>query len=291
MKRFIFCAVLALASLISAHASPCLTASLSTYLNSGGTFVCSESGGSVTTNFNHDILSSYVGLNLLPSLNSSANPANINVIPGSPGLMFESGDFSVSSTLLASQAEMVHFQVNSTTPILSTSFFLENALISTGNLQLGTGLAIGQELVCVGGTFTSLPTGLITSVTNGLLGSGQFGCNGTAIIGTVASSSGPLNAITGVLGLPDLTGVTSQALIQLSPTNQTTIDVIKIQALLAILNGSASTTGFGNTFAVQAGVATPELGSARLFLTGVSILWISIYLKRRRAGAKASVVA
>lgn len=105
--------------------------------------------------------------------------------------------------------------------------------MADGSLHVGTGLVIGQELLCAGGTFTYLPVGLVTSVANGLLVSGQFGCNGTALIGAVDDSIGSLTAITGLLGLPDSTGVTAHALIQFSSTDQTTVDVIKIQALLA----------------------------------------------------------
>src|SRR5689334_5195233 len=106
MRNFLLCATIAVAAAGLAEASSCTTASLSTYLNSGSLFTCTENGGNVTVSFNHDILPSYVGLNLLPTNNTSADPANINTIPGSPGLTFESAGFSDSSTLLSSQAEL-----------------------------------------------------------------------------------------------------------------------------------------------------------------------------------------
>src|SRR5262249_51229904 len=94
----------------------------------------------------------------------------------------------------------------------------------------------------------------------------QFGCNGTALIGTAAVSSGTLSAITSLLTLPNLTGVTDQASIQFSPTDQTIVDVIKLQSLISVGTGSsASDTGFGNSFAVA---AVPEPGSAVLLLPG-----------------------
>src|SRR5947208_310553 len=142
MRNYILCALLASASAAVMQASPCPTASLTTYLNSGNLFSCTENGGNVTISFNHDLLPSYVGLNLLGSNNSSADPTTINTIPGTPGLTFESTGFTESATLLSSQAELVHFLMTSGTPILSTNFFLENPVVSDGPLHLGTGLVI-----------------------------------------------------------------------------------------------------------------------------------------------------
>jgi hypothetical protein len=251
----------------AAYGSPCAIAPLSTYLNSGNFFNCTEANV-LTVKFNAGILPSYVGLNLLSSNNASA-PSDISVVPGSFGLTFNSSNFLESSLLLSSQSELVHFYLDGgTNPITQTTLSLNSVATSVGSLGIGTGLAIGQELLCVGGTFTSLPTGLVTSVANGLLGSGAFGCNGTALIGTAAVSSGPLSAITSILGLPDLTGLTDTATIQLSPLNSTQLDVIKLQALLSIGGGSASDTGFGNTYTIA---ATPEPGTLWLF-AGMALL-------------------
>jgi len=276
MKRCGFLAIFASVAVGPLIASPCVTAPLTTYL-SGSPFTCTENGAlpdSVTISFQHDLLPSYVGLSILGG--SSALPGNITVVPDSPGISFE-GDFSTSGVALSSQAELVHFLMTSQTAILGTTFSLQGALVSAG--AIGAGLVIGQELVCVGGTFTSLPVGLITSVSNGVLGVGdQFGCNGTALIGTAAVSAGNLGLFG--LSLPSLIGVTDQAAIQFTPTDQTTVDVIKLQALLSVANGSARTTGFGNTFDVA---DVPEPGSAVLFALGGCLLLGLLSLKRRSA--------
>lgn len=249
-----------------AHAAACLNAPLTTYTNNGP-YTCTEGGGSLTVDFNNTILPSYVGLNLLSSNNNSANPADITAVPGNLGFQFDSSDFSENSILLSSQAELVHFFLDGgSNPITETTLSLNDAETSAG-IGLGTGLIVGQELVCVGGTFTSLPTGLVTSVANGVLGTGEFGCNGTVVVGTAADSSGPLSAITSALGLPDLTGLTDEADIQLSPYNATKLDIIKLHALVSITGGSASDTSFGNTY-TQAGSATPEPGSGVLLFGG-----------------------
>lgn len=108
---------------------------------------------------------------------------------------------------------------------------------------LSTGVIIGQELVCVGGSFTSLPTGLVTSVANGLLGSGAFGCNGVALAGTAA------------------------------PFHSRTVDVIKLQVLLTAAGGTASTAGFGNSYTLAADVeSVPEPQSLALFGAGGLVL-------------------
>ena len=138
----------------------------------------------------------------------------------------------------------------------------------------GTGVIVGQELVCVGGSFTSLPVGLVTSVTNGLLGTGAFGCNGVALVGTAAVSSGPLNVITGLIGLPNITGLTDQAYIQFAPFQSNTVDVIKLQVLVTTLGATASTGGFGNTYtqAAAIGGTVPEPQSFALFGAGGLVL-------------------
>src|SRR5262245_39144870 len=208
-------------------AAPCTNAPLTTYLNGGSLFTCTETSGDLTFSFNHDVLPTFAGLSLLPSNNSSALASAITVGVGTPGLSFN-GNFSSSATLLSSQAELVHFLINSSANVFTgTTFFLSGVSVGTGALGGGTGLAIGQELVCVGGTFTSLPTGLVTTVANGVLPGGTFGCNGVTLVGTAAVSSGPLNAITGVLTLPDLTGATDTAQILFGSASPT-IDVIKL---------------------------------------------------------------
>ncbi len=151
--------------------------------------------------------------------------------------------------------------------------------MGTGSLGLGSALALGQEIVCIGGNFTSLPTGLVTSVANGVLPGNPFGCNGVAMVGTAAVTSGPLSALTAVLGLPDLTGLTDQAIIAFTPPTSNTIDVIKIQALVSVGGGVASTTGFGDTFD-EAGV--PEPGSVVLTLLGVGCMFVGKKIHARR---------
>jgi len=290
MKFITFSAAFLLAASLAHGAPICVNAPLTTYLNSGNPFSCTEGGGSLTVKFNSDVLPSYVGLNLLGSNNSSANPANINVVPGNLGLQFNSIDFSESSTLLSSQAELVHFFLDGgANPLTQTTLSLNSVATSAGALGLGTGLAIGQELLCIGGHFTSLPVGIVTSVANGVLGSGAFGCNGTTLIGTAAVSSGPLNAITGVLALPNLGGLSDQALIQLSPYNSTQIDVIKLQALVSVLGGSASDTGFGNTYTLGSPVTTPEPSTALLFF-GAGIMLVGCrWLRSSRSSTPQAV--
>lgn len=268
----------ALAFTSALHASTCTTSTLPTYQNSGNPFSCSESSN-ITIGFNQNLLPSYVGLNLLSLHNSSADPATITVTPGTASLNFTSPNFSETGLLLSSQAELVQFMVaaGSGMDLTSTTFSLANAQTSTGGLGLGTGLAIGQELVCLGGAFTSLPTGLVTSVANGLLGTGNFGCNGAVLVGTAAVSSGPLNAITGTLDLPNLTNVTNTATIQFAPYSPLVIDVIKIQALITVANGTASTNGFGDSFT---SASTPEPGGMTLAFSGVILMGIRFFKRR-----------
>src|SRR5690348_14175172 len=75
---------------------PCAQASLDTYLNGGSTFSCTEAGGMINVTFNHDLIPAYAGLALLSSNNTAVLPANINVVPGAPGLEFKSSAFSES---------------------------------------------------------------------------------------------------------------------------------------------------------------------------------------------------
>ena len=281
MNRFVLGLVFTLASVGILSATPCASDSLTTYLNGGSLYSCTEDGAatdSVSIIFNHDLLPSYVGLSILGG--TSVLPDFITVVPGAPGLSFQ-GEFSVGDPILSSEAELVHFLMTSTTPILSTTFTLQNPIVTVGGgLGLGTGLIIGQELVCVGGTFTSLPVGIVTSVLSGVLGGAdQFGCNGVALIGTAAASVGPLDTLSGLLGLPSLVGLTDTAVIQFNPADTTTIDVIKLQALFSVLGGTASTGGFGNTFEVA---PVPEPATAAMFLLGGTLLLGSISLKRRR---------
>lgn len=278
MRRFgLICGCLSILSL-PAVALPigCTTAPLTTYLNGGDPFACTEAPN-ITIGFHQNPLPAYLGLALLSSNNDSALAAAITTVPGSPSLDFQSNTFSENSALLSSQAELVQFDVSASTPITSTTFQLDNPQVSAGGLNLGTGVAVGQELVCVGGNFTSLPVGLVTSVTNGSLGTGQFGCNGTVLVGTAATEIGLLSAVTDFVGLPDLTGLTDQATIQLTPYNPEFLDVIKIQALITTTGGSASTSGFGDSFTVT---AAPEPNTL-FFLIGISIVSITWKCRRR----------
>jgi hypothetical protein len=68
---------------------------------------------------------SYAGLNVLGAAEASSD--NINVVPGDVSLDFDSSSFSGGSNSLLStgaQAEVVHFAVDSSFPILSTNFVL-----------------------------------------------------------------------------------------------------------------------------------------------------------------------
>jgi hypothetical protein len=249
-------------------ATNCPNAALSVYVNAGNPFNCTENAGMVSVFFNHDVLPSYTAISLLAANNSAVLPSNINVVPGTPALSFQ-GNFNATSSVLASQAELVHFlMTTSGQPFGSTLFSMLSATTGTGGLGAGTGLAIGQELVCVGGSFTSLPTGLYTTVASGLLPVGQYGCNGVALVGTAAVSSGPLSAITSTLALPDLTGLTDTAQILFSPTS-TTVDVIKMQALLTVGGGVASTAGFGDSFSAA---PTPEPATALTCFLALAVL-------------------
>src|SRR3954466_7318616 len=92
-----------------AHGAPCVNAPLSSYVNSGNFFSCTEGNGALTIQFNQSILPSYAGLSLLSGNNSSVLPANINVVVGNLGLAFDSNDFVENTGLLSSQAELVSF--------------------------------------------------------------------------------------------------------------------------------------------------------------------------------------
>jgi hypothetical protein len=199
---------------------------------------------------------------------------------------FQSGAFQETTGLLtplSAQAELVQFNVSALTKLTSTTFSLDNAQVASGGIS-GAGVAIGQELVCVGGNFTSLPTGLVTSVVNGVLGTGQFGCSGTVLVGTAGTEVGLLSAVTSLVNLPNITGLTDSATIQLAPYNATTIDVIKIQTLLAVAGGSAQTTGFGDTFATATSAPEPGAmwtGIAGLLLISLSKVRLASRMERR----------
>jgi hypothetical protein len=268
---------LVLVSATLAYGADCGSAPLPTYLNGGSLFVCTEDAGQINIEFNNTTLPSYAGLALLAT-GGTADPANIGVVPGLTSLDFDSDTFHNSSPVASGQAELVHFSVFSNGPsLLSGTFSLHNPQVSTGDLQLGTAAAVGQELICVGGTFTSLPGGLVTSVTNGVLGSGQFGCDGVVLVGTAGTSVGPLDPLTGLLGLPGFAGLSDSATLQLSPFNPRQIDVIKIQTLLSVLGGVASTTGFGDTFA-----AAPEPGPAMMLFSGIALIGVVRVARRRQ---------
>jgi hypothetical protein len=263
-----------------AQASSCLSATLSTYLNSGSPFTCTESSG-LNAEFNQEILvPSYAGLSILSATNSSVDPTLIEVVPGSAGFNFN-GSFSASSGLLSAQTEVVHFLLDAgSQEIDSTNFALDNVSSSTGSLGLGTSLAVGQELLCLGGTFTSLPTGLVTTLAGTLTGGNAFGCTGAAVIGSVAAGSGLLTSITGILGLPDVSGLSNNVTIDLSSDAPHQIDVIKLQALLSVTGGSVSDTGFGNTYALTSVSSTPEPGSSTLILAAGVLLAGNRFLGR-----------
>jgi hypothetical protein len=267
-----------------AQGAACPIAPLTTYLNGGSYFSCTNNDGSQTIEFNHDILPSYVALNLLSANNSSANAASINVISEDFGLRFAISGFPENQGLLSSQAELIHFLIEGgSNPIVDTMLSVDSSVTSAGGLGLSTVLGIEQELVCVGGTFTSLPVGLVTGVANGWLEVGAFGCNGTAFIVTVADSSGPLSVITSALVLPNLSDVTNKMVIHLSP-NATKVDVIKLQALLSVAGGRANNVGFGSTYILGTSSA-PEPGSAMLFLgAGITVA----FCKWRRRSAPSS---
>jgi hypothetical protein len=266
-------------------ASVCTVQTLTTYLSTAP-FTCTESP--LTYGFLNTLLPSYVGLNILSNNNSAASTGSITVNPSSSpnGLLFTSSAFTEAGGLLGvlgAQTELVQFTVASSGgAITDTDFSLDNPVVTGGVLNAGVGLALGQELVCVGGTFTSLPTGLITSVANGLLGTGTFGCNGAVLIGTVAADAGTLSDVTSLLGLPSLVGVTDSADIQLAPYNPTFIDVIKIQTLLGALGGTASTTGFGDTFSAAAATPAPEPATLGTLFGGLLLICGGLLSRQNR---------
>ena len=277
---------------IAMGSSVCPTSPLSTYLGNGTNFACTDTSGQITSTWNNSIVPSYAGLSVLggTGTNSSVAPANINVVPENLGFDFQ-GAFSENG-LLGAQAELVHFTLDSgTKDITSVTLNLDNAQVSDGGgLGLGLGLIVGQEILCIGGHFTSLPVGVVTS----LVGN-QFGCNGAAVMGTAAVSAGVLADVTGILGLPNLNGLTDSVTLQLSPVNPTEIDVIKLQAVVSALGGSASDVGFGNTYTLTSGSsATPEPGSTMLMLaagvllTGNKLLarWLKIGGRKESAGSR-----
>ncbi len=270
MKSLTFAVTILCAGSI-AQGSPCVTQALSVYVG-GGANTCTEASGSLTVGFNQNVLPSYVGLNVLGG-NNGANPADISVVPGNPGLDFQSSDFSDNNPLLSAQAELVHFMLSAPTGVTETTLTLDDPITSDGGgLGLGTGLIIAQELLCVGGAFTSLPVGLVTSVANGVIGGGEFGCNGTTVIGTASASSGVLTGLSGLLGNLNPLTLNDTAVIQLTPVANEQIDVIKLQAIFAGLGGSASDQGFGNTYTLGSSTATPEPGSSMLMLAAGIVL-------------------
>jgi len=261
-----------------AHGAACVNAPLSTYVNNGNFFSCTEGNGALTVQFNQSILPSWAALSLLSGNNSSVDPANINVVVGNLGLAFDSNDFVENTGLLSSQAELVQFFLDGGSNSISDVLLSFDSLSVAAN-GLGTGLAIGQELLCLGGSFTTLPTGLVTSVANGVLGTGNFGCSGIVLVGTAAVSSGPLGVITSLLALPNLSGVSDHADILLGSYNATQVDVIKMQALVSVTGGSASDDGFANSYTL----ATPEPGSATFLLCGCLLFGMAAILRRRTA--------
>jgi hypothetical protein len=263
-----------------AHGAACPIAPLATYLNGGSYFSCTNNVASQTIEFNHDILPSYATLNLFLTNSRSADPANINVIPEKFGLRFDNSDYPENSRFPSSHAELVHFLIDGgSNPIVDTILSADSSTAAEGDLGLGTVLVIVQELVCVGGTFTSLPTGLVTGEVNGLLETGAFGCKGTVVIGTATDSSGPLNGIASVAALPNVSGVANKVVIHLALFKATKVDVIKLQALLLSCTGSHANVGFGSTYILDTSSA-PEPGSAMLFLGAGIMVAISKWHRR-----------
>jgi hypothetical protein len=274
-----------------AHGAACPIAPLATYLNGGRYFRCTNNVASQTIEFNHDILPSYATLNLFLTDNRSADPANITVIPEKLGLRFDNSDYPENSRFLSSQAELVHFLIDGgSNPIVDTILSADSGTASVGTLGLGTVLVIVQELVCVGGTFTSLPAGLVTGVVNGLLETGAFGCKGTVVIGTATDFSGPLNGIASVVDLPDVSGVTNKVVLHLALFKATKVDVIKLQALLLSCTRShANNVGFGSTYMVDTS-SVPEPASAMLFLGAGITVAVSKWQRRRRSAPCSNIL-
>ncbi len=81
MPRVLFGILLFVGTAYSLVGAPCATATLTTYLNGGNPFTCEQSSGNIVIAFNHDLLPSYVGLNLLAGNNSAADPNAITVVP------------------------------------------------------------------------------------------------------------------------------------------------------------------------------------------------------------------
>jgi hypothetical protein len=256
-------------STIAQAASICPTATLNTY--TGSNFACTESSGQITATWNDGLIPSYIGLNVLSANNSAAAPSSITVNPENLGFDFTSSAFSETTSLLSpisAQAEVVHFLLDSgTQDIDSVKLSLDNAQVSAGvDPLLGVGAIVGQEVLCLGGEFTSLPVGLVTSIVGN-----SFGCTGVAVMGSAGARAGLLSNITGLI-LPVFAA--DNVTIDLSSFNVHEVDVIKLQALVGVAGGSASDTGFGNTYTLSgsSSSATPEPGSSMMMLAAGVLL-------------------
>src|SRR5262249_25672870 len=103
--------------------------------------------------------------------------SEVTVVPSGgstdPSLDF-TGTFS-SGAIAGSQTDIVHFAITALAPILSVTFSLDSPIATNG--ILGTAAVAGTELICIGGTFTSLPVGVVSN----LVAPGSFGCGGTVL--------------------------------------------------------------------------------------------------------------
>lgn len=215
----------------AAYASNCPTASLTTYIN-GTNSPCSIGADTVT--FGPTL--SYAGLSIGEA--TPPTPGQITVVPGvalEPSISF-TGNFAVGP-LVGSETNVFHFTVqsNNGSPLTATQLSIIDPSVTPG--ALGVGALAATELVCLGGTFTSLPTGVLGS----LLNLGDYGCSGVTVqAGVVGEGNAALLAALGAtLG--------TQATLTLN-TDPTEIDVLKIQTLDATLTAKVSDGGLGDSF-------------------------------------------
>ncbi len=214
---------------------------------------------------------SYAGLSL--GVATPPTPSQITVVPGggdgNPSLSF-TGNFAVGP-LVGSETNVFHFTVQSGGgPITSTDLSILDPVVTPG--ALGVGAVAATELVCLGGTFTSLPTGVLGDLT----GLGNYGCGGVTLqAGVVGEGDAALLAILGAT-------VGTEATLTFT-TDPTIIDVLKIQTLDATLTATVSDGGLSDSFAIG-GSPVPE--PASIGLCGAAMMLLAGLGRRRLARRK-----
>jgi len=240
----------------TAYASTiCPTASLSTYVN-GTNSPCMI--GSNTFTFGPTL--SYEGLSLGAA--TPPTPNQITVLPGGgsgdPSLSF-TGSFAVGP-VVGSETNVFHFTVQSGGgPITSTQLSILDPSVQAG--ELGVGALAGTELVCLGGTFTSLPTGVLGNLAN----LGKYGCSGVSVQSAIVGQGDALS----LAGLGATVG--TQATLTFT-TKPTFLDVLKIQTLNAGVTATVADGGLKDSFGISNSSVTPEPASFGLCGAAMALL-------------------